>query len=201
MCELAPEYAAILAFDVKIEKDAEELATDLGVRLFKADIIYHLFDQFTAYMRDLQEQKKREMAPMAIFPCVLHIVPGCVFTKRSPLVIGVEVTQGSVRIGTPICTINPSDKTPVYLGRVTSIELNHRPVEVVRPGQPAVAIKLEVSSYEPQKMLGRHFTEQSTLISKLTRTSIDCLKEGFRDQLSKEEWGLVAKLKKELGVI
>ena len=40
----------MLCFDVKVDRDAQEMADDLGVRIFTADIIYHLFDQFTAYM-------------------------------------------------------------------------------------------------------------------------------------------------------
>jgi len=42
-------YATILAFDVKVERDANELADNLGVKIFTADIIYHLFDAFTSY--------------------------------------------------------------------------------------------------------------------------------------------------------
>ena len=42
-------YATILAFDVKVERDATELADSLGVKIFTADIIYHLFDAFTNY--------------------------------------------------------------------------------------------------------------------------------------------------------
>ncbi len=40
----------ILAFDVPVTKEASELAESTGVRVFTADIIYHLFDQFTAYL-------------------------------------------------------------------------------------------------------------------------------------------------------
>ncbi len=42
-------FAVILCFDVKVDKEAQDIAEELGVRIFKADIIYHLFDQFTAY--------------------------------------------------------------------------------------------------------------------------------------------------------
>lgn len=42
-------FAVILAFDVRIERDAQEMADSLGVKIFSADIIYHLFDKFTAY--------------------------------------------------------------------------------------------------------------------------------------------------------
>jgi translation initiation factor IF-2 len=40
-----PEYATILAFDVRIDADARAYAEETGVRIFTADIIYHLFDQ------------------------------------------------------------------------------------------------------------------------------------------------------------
>ncbi len=45
------KFACILAFDVPVTKEARELAEDAGVRIFTADIIYHLFDQFTAYLK------------------------------------------------------------------------------------------------------------------------------------------------------
>ena len=42
-------WACILAFDVRVERDAQEMADGLGVRIFTADIIYHLFDNFIKY--------------------------------------------------------------------------------------------------------------------------------------------------------
>lgn len=42
-------YAVVLAFDVKVERDAQDLADKEGIKIFTADIIYHLFDKFTAY--------------------------------------------------------------------------------------------------------------------------------------------------------
>lgn len=190
----AAEYACMLCFDVKVEREAMELAEDLGVRIFQADIIYHLFDQFTAYMRDIEEQKRKDAAPSAVFPCILKIVPGCVFNKRSPLVLGVDVVEGVLRQGTPIAVVR--DQQPISLGRVSSIEVNHKPVEMVRRGGPSVAIKLDIASYESAKQFGRHFAESDELYSRITRNSIDVLKESFRDDMDKEDWSLVIKLKR-----
>lgn len=39
-------WAVILAFDVRVERDAQEMADSVGVTVFSADIIYHLFDAF-----------------------------------------------------------------------------------------------------------------------------------------------------------
>ena len=50
----------ILAFDVRIERDAQEMADSLGVRIFSAEIIYHLFDAFTNYRQDYKKQKQEE---------------------------------------------------------------------------------------------------------------------------------------------
>ena len=62
MTERAPEYAIILAFDVKVSKEAEAIANEMGVKIFTAAIIYHLFDQFTAHMQKIKEKKKEESA-------------------------------------------------------------------------------------------------------------------------------------------
>ncbi len=192
MLEQAREYACLLAFDVKIDKDAQDLAEEMGVKIFKADIIYHLFDQFTAYMKALQEQKRKDLAPQAVFPCVLKIVPGCVFNKRDPIICGVDVVEGVLRIGTPLCVPAQGNIT---IGRVTSIELNHKPIPEVRKGGPSVAIKIECASYETPRLVGRHFSEQDQLVSKISRASIDILKESFRNDLTKDDWALVVKLK------
>lgn len=37
-----------------VNKEARELAESMGVRIFSADIIYHLFDQFTAYLKQVR---------------------------------------------------------------------------------------------------------------------------------------------------
>lgn len=66
-------YATILAFDVKVEKEAQELADSLGVKIFQADIIYHLFDKFTAYREELKQKKREEFKNIAVFPCKIKV--------------------------------------------------------------------------------------------------------------------------------
>lgn len=52
------KFGVILAFDVPVSREAREVAQDLGVRIFTADIIYHLFDQFKAYMEEVKKAEK-----------------------------------------------------------------------------------------------------------------------------------------------
>lgn len=206
MLEKAPEYAVMLCFDVKVEKEAEDMAEEMGMKIFKAEIIYHLFDRFVEYNNAMTEQKRKEQAPTAVFPCVLKMVPRAIFNKKDPIIMGVDVVEGTLRLGTPICVVRPNPETKerevTTLGKVTSIEQNHKTLEMVKKGGGGggVAIKIEQPVYENSKTYGRHFDENDEFYSKITRQSINVLKESFRNDLSKEEWALVVKLKKVLGV-
>ncbi|XP_020890173.1 eukaryotic translation initiation factor 5B [Arabidopsis lyrata subsp. lyrata] len=191
MLEKKKEYATILAFDVKVTTEARELADEMGVKIFCADIIYHLFDQFKAYIENIKEEKKKESADEAVFPCVLQILPNCVFNKKDPIVLGVDVVEGILKIGTPICV---PGREFIDIGRIASIENNHKPVDYAKKGNK-VAIKIVGSNAEEQKMFGRHFDMEDELVSHISRRSIDILKTNYRDELSLEEWKLVVKLK------
>lgn len=192
MLEHESQYATILAFDVKIEKDAQELADSMGVKIFQADIIYHLFDKFMAYREELKQRKREEFKNIAVFPCKLRVLPQFVFNSRDPIVCGVMVEAGIVKEGTPICV--PS-KEFVDIGIVTSIENNHKPVENARKGME-ICIKIEPIPGESPKMFGRHFDETDMLVSKISRQSIDACKDYFRDDLLKSDWQLMVELKK-----
>ncbi len=120
MLEKAREYAVMLCFDVKVDKEAQAYADDVGVKIFTADIIYHLFDEFTKHMAQLAEQKKEESKMLAVFPCVLK--PVAVFNKKDPIVIGVDVVEGALKMLTPIAAVKANPVTGVKeiisLGRV-----------------------------------------------------------------------------------
>lgn len=192
MLERKKEYATILAFDVKVMPDARDLAEESGVRIFVADIIYHLFDQFTAYIKNLKEEKKKESAEEAVFPCVLKIMPNCVFNKKDPIVLGVDVLEGIAKVGTPLCI---PTKEFIDIGKIASIEINHKQVDMATKGQK-VAIKIIANnSDEQQRSFGRHFDMEDELVSRISRRSIDILKQNYREDLSIEDWKLVVKLK------
>ena len=120
MLEKAKQFAVMLCFDVKVDKEAQAYADEVGVKIFTADIIYHLFDDFTKHMAQLQEQKKEESKLLAVFPSVLK--PLQVFNKKDPIVVGVDVVEGTLRQLTPIAAVKNNPVTGVKeiitLGRV-----------------------------------------------------------------------------------
>lgn len=96
-------FAVILAFDVRIEREAQELADSLNIKIFHANIIYHLFDMFVKYRSDLKEKNREMYKNAAVFPCKLKILPQFVFNSRDPIVVGVSVEAGVLKEGTPLC--------------------------------------------------------------------------------------------------
>nr|XP_046237727.1 eukaryotic translation initiation factor 5B [Scatophagus argus] len=197
MLEHDPQYAVILAFDVKVERESQEMADSLGVRIFSAEIIYHLFDAFTKYREDYKKAKQDEFKHVAVFPVKLRVLPQFIFNSRDPIVMGVTVEAGVLRQGTPLCV--PS-KGFVDIGVVTSIEMNHKSVDSAKKGQE-ICVKIEPIPGESPKMYGRHFEATDIIVSKITRASIDALKSWFRDEMQKSDWQLIMELKKTFEII
>jgi len=190
------EFATILAFDVPINSEAREHAEEMGVRIFTADIIYHLFDQFTRFMDDLKEKRREEAAVIAVFPSIVRILPQHIFNQKDPIIVGMEVVEGILKVGTPLCIPALGG---LHVGKVESIENNGKIQNTARKGS-SVACKI-VNESNPTMTYGRQFDSSHSLYSTLTRASIDALKANFKEKLETEDWKLVVKLKKMYNII
>uniref|UniRef100_A0A1X7VQR8 Elongation factor Tu-type domain-containing protein n=1 Tax=Amphimedon queenslandica TaxID=400682 RepID=A0A1X7VQR8_AMPQE len=102
---------------------------------------------------ELKERKRRENEHIATLPCKLKILPNCLINARNPIIVGVTVVTDIIKHGTPI--VVPS-KEFVHLGTVSSIEINHKPVDIVHKGSK-VCVKIEPTSGDAPKLFGHHF--------------------------------------------
>jgi translation initiation factor 5B len=184
------EFNTILAFNVEIDTDAQTEANKCGTKIFDAEIIYHLFDKFIKYKEELFNQRKEDARLKTVFPCILKILPNCIFNKKNPLVFGVDVIEGNLHIGTPL--IVPSTNT--YIGKVVGIQNDKKDVQLGKKGQ-SVCIKVE-NEENPTILYGRQFDSSAELYSKISRESIDLIKQYFRDVISKDDVKLLSGMKK-----
>lgn len=148
-----------------------------------------MFDEFTAHVKACQDERKDAGGTAAVFPCALEVVKDAVFNRGAPIIIGVVVTAGFLKIGTPLCV---PEKDNLRIGVVESIELNKKSVNKVYPKDGQVAVRI---GGQPHIMYGRHFDDSNQICSWITRRSIDSLKDHFRDELTLEDWKLVKMLK------
>ena len=190
MLDTRPEFATILAFDVKVSPEAADYADRMGVKIFTADIIYHLFDQMTKYLEEIKEERREKVKHEAVFPVILDILPDKCYHNKDPIIIGVKVVEGVLKIGTPLCV---PDKDNVLLGYVESIQTANA-VEIKSAEDMEVCIKI-VPANTTSVMFGRQFDEKDRIYSKITRRSIDVLKQYFKEEVSQDNWRLVRRMK------
>ena len=133
-----------------------------------------------------------------MFPCVLRIMPEHIFNMKDPIIVGVEVLEGIAKVGTLLCV--PS-KGKITIGKISGLEKEKgKPLQKAVTGDK-VAMKIESTNpEEAARLYGRHFDHNDAIVSRITRESIDVLKAMFRDEMSKDDWRLIIRLKKVFNI-
>jgi len=81
------------------------------------------------------------------------------------------------------------------LGKVTGIEINKKEATEGKVGTD-LSVKIEwTQNSDPQRPYGRGFDHTNELISRISRKSIDLLKENFKNEITKDDVQLIQKLK------
>ena len=199
-------HACVLAFGVKPLHDAKELAEVTNTPVLEAETLYRLVAAYR--LRETTIVSARRAASASpVFPVVLAVLPDKIFHKKSPIVLGVQVARGILKVGTPLCALLDGDDSKetarvlggsafLALGTVASIQAGSPPVFLAAAKAPQeVAIKI-TPPLGAAPSFGRHFTAQTKLCSILTRGSIDALKEQHQTDLTEDDWKLVIQLKR-----
>jgi translation initiation factor 5B len=201
MTERAPEYACVLAFDVPIDPDAKALAAKEGLKIFTgrslplhnwyhanipAPVIYHLFDAFQKYLAEVIEARKQAAMDTAVWPVRLSIIQA--FAHRDPIILGCDITEGTLRVGTPVGVVRYDKATKVReiikLGKMcvfrlklpwclcwsgsTSLEKEHKSVNLVKKREVGggIAVKIERAPWETARLYGRQYVPSCSLRTK-----------------------------------
>merc|ERR1719394_1291925 len=197
MLEKQPKYAVILAFDVDIKPDAAEYADYVGVRIFVRDIIYQLQTDFTEYFEAVKQEERDRVADDVVFPVFMKIYEEKIFRRKNPLILGCQVMKGTLKMGTPLVAMNPdTGKEDVLLGSVTGIQENGLDILDASVGQD-VAVKIDLIPNQNTTIIeyGRHFSHEMMVCSRITRRSLDVIKQHYRGDLERSDLLLLKKLK------
>lgn len=189
------EDLCILAFDVHVNKDAQEYADKNGVTVLTADIIYHLKDKYKELEARCFEERKKEKMKEAIFPCKLRIIPKAIFNRSDPVIIGVDVEEGILKKDTPIYCVEKKK----YLGIIESIQKDQKEVAEAFKNN---SVSIRIKGVDKHVAFKTHFDEGNTLIANLTRNSIDKLKEFYKEDLVKNPdfASLIREIKEKLEI-
>lgn len=169
-----PNYGVILAFNVKVLPDALEEAMG-EVDIFRREILYQLIEDYLEWMRKKEEERLREALKDLTFPGKIRILPGFVFRRSKPAIVGVEVLGGRIM---PRNTMVKSDGKEV--GMILQIQDKGKAISEAFKGME-VAISLE------GPIVGRHIEENDILYVNIPERHAKALKERFLSLLNPED--------------
>jgi len=178
-------YAVILAFNVKVNQEAEEEAKAYNIKIFRGNIIYRLVEDFLEWYRTETEKEKKITLEKLVLPASIQILPGYVFRRSNPAIVGIKVLVGKLRRGTPLMT-----QEGLNIGEIMQIQKHGASIDIAETGdEVAVSIRGKVT-------VGRQIKEGDILFSDIPLDNIDILMDKFVEDLSEEEIKLLRKIRK-----
>ncbi|MEM1664943.1 MAG: translation initiation factor IF-2 [Zestosphaera sp.] len=173
----------ILLFNVKAPPDIEELALREGVKIFRESIIYKLIESYEEWVTEEKSKEALEKALKTVFPAKLQVLPGCVFRRSNPAIVGVRVLGGVIRPGYRLMRYDGR-----LLGKINQIQLKGKPLQEARSGSE-VAI-----SIEGDVLVGRHFDENDILYTDPTEKDLETFINDFKNELNSETIHLIKEI-------
>ncbi len=170
------EYGVILAFNVKILPEAREEAAKAGIKIFRHNVVYRLLEEYEDWVTKLREERRRRELESLVRPGKVRIIPGFVFRRSEPVIVGVEVLGGIIKPGYPLMR---EDGRP--LGRIMQIQDRGKTLPEARAGM-SVAISIRGNI-----MVGRHIDEGDVMYTDIPDNHARTLISKFLEDLSDDE--------------
>ena len=147
----APTLGALLAFNVKVLPDAQDLAKNLAVPVFQNNVIYRLVEDYSEWVK--KESKAREEMRLSalVRPGKIRFLPGFVFRKSKPAIFGVEVLGGAIRSGYALIKTDGR-----IVGNIMQIQDKGETI-------PEATVGMEVAVSVKEAVIDRHIEENETL--------------------------------------
>ncbi|MDD5651258.1 MAG: EF-Tu/IF-2/RF-3 family GTPase [Candidatus Nanoarchaeia archaeon] len=155
--ELNPLDKVIIGFNVKNEETKE-------IKIITSNVIYTIIDEVKKWQEEEQKKIEAKELENVTRPCKLKFLPDCTFRESNPAVIGIEVLNGTLKIGMPLF------KDSKELAKVKSMQLEKENIKEIPAGKQG-AISL------PGLTAGRQINENDILYSFLTEAEFRRLKE------------------------
>ncbi|MEM1507451.1 MAG: translation initiation factor IF-2 [Candidatus Bathyarchaeia archaeon] len=173
--EKEPLYGVVLAFNVKVLPDAEEEAKAHNIPIFWHNVIYHLIDEYIKWMRSEKEARERGEFERLVKPAKIKVLPGYVFRRSKPAIVGVEILAGQIKPRIRLMTGEGKE-----IGEILQIQDKGAAIPNAGKGRQ-VAISID------RPIVGRHFDEGDILYSHIPEEHARLLNSKFKDKLSADE--------------
>lgn len=167
---------AVILFNVGVSQDAEEILRTHGVKIFPGNIIYKLVEDYLSWVEEERRREKERELEKLVRPGKMRIIPGYIFRRSDPAIVGVEILGGVVRPGYPVMRSDGRS-----LGHIMQIQDAGKSVPIARTGMAAaISIRGDI-------LVGRHVDEGDIIYTDIPETHVNELIDKFSQDLSDDE--------------
>ncbi|MDI6889205.1 MAG: translation initiation factor IF-2 [Methanocellales archaeon] len=170
-----PYLAVVIGFCVNILPDAKEEMQKSGVRVFQDNVIYQLIDDYNEWVareKSIYEKKRLETI---IRPGRFMILPGYIFRRSKPAIVGVKVTGGKIKPRVDVVNENG-----VRAGMIKDIQERGEHINEAGVGKE-VAVSIDGPT------IGRQINEKDVLYVDIPERHAKILEQELYDKLSADE--------------
>ncbi|BFI73897.1 putative translation initiation factor IF-2 [Nanoarchaeota archaeon] len=166
-------YSVIIGFNVKIDKNIENIVKSSNVKIILSDIIYNLIEQIDKYVNEMLYSKEKILQSLPVLGKI-QVLQGNIFRRSGPAIVGVEVLEGKIR--KDVYLINNKGK---IIGRILAIQYEKKNLDEANKGDK-VAVSID------DAVVGRNLFEGDILYTFITENDYRTFKN-YKDILSNEQ--------------
>jgi translation initiation factor 5B len=156
--------------------EAKEEAERLEIPIFKNDVVYRLAEEYEEWVKQKTEEEKKRTISSVVLPAKIKLLPGYVFRRSHPVIVGVEVLAGKVKSKTDLINENGEE-----IGEIAQIQDEGKTVSQASKGaQVAISIRGNV-------LVGRQINEGDILYANIPEQDIRIMRTRLEAELSSDD--------------
>jgi len=168
-------HGVILGFNVKLLTDAKKEAQNKHIKIFQHNIIYQLVDEYRVWANEEKTRKVQKGMENLIRPSKIRIIPGYVFHRSKPAIVGIEVIAGRLKTKTTVLNTVGNE-----VGQVSQIQDRKENLTEATTGMK-VAVSLRGAT------VGRQIHEGDILYVRVPEEHVKILLRKYEQELDQEE--------------
>lgn len=169
-------YGAIIAFNIDIHPNSVDDLKNSDVKLFSGDVIYQIIEEYEDWIKEKEENKKKNFYNSIIKPAKFMSLPKLVFRQSKPAIIGIEVISGTVKQGERLINKNGD-----VVGTIDSMEDKGETLPNISRGQ---RVAMAISD----GIVGKNFEEGDELYIDVPENHFKFIEREFKDKLTEDEY-------------
>ena len=157
-------HRAILAFNVPVLSDAVPESLRDHVRIFSGEVMYQLLEEYAKWRAEKLSALEAEQRQEIVHPAKIQVLPGFVFRRSKPAVVGIKVLSGQLRPGVRLMSPRGEE-----VGLLRSLQRENESVKEAEEG-------MELAASIEGAIVGRTLQEGDVLYVTIPESSARALR-------------------------